>query len=47
MSIIVTVLGGIAFLVFVGITVFVARALLKYTKSNAHDNLGASEKGSR
>jgi len=47
MNIIVTVLGGIAFLVFGGLTVLIARALLKYTKANAHDNLDASEKGSR
>ena len=47
MNIMVTVLGGIAFLVFVGLTVLIARTLLKYTKSNAHNNLDASEKGSR
>ena len=47
MNIIVTVLGGIAFLVFVGLTFLIARALLKYTKLNAHDNLDTSEKGSQ
>ena len=47
MNITVTLLGGIVFLMFVGLTVLVIRALLKYTKSNAHDKLDTSKEGGK